>query len=235
MRSGLARYVPIIAAGSRRYRRSFLGARSARGARGLGRARAAGRCVCGSRGSASRGRARDGARGRRALRVFGTCRELDVGPSSTIAITAAAVLVPARRLVPGKVVRLAARRARDPHRCRCCRGRRPAPRLRRRVPRPTGARRLHQRDRRRDHRRADPEAARHLGRERQRARDALARDRRARRRSAGRRTLVGACLACSCSSWSVGSRRSFRGRSIVTVVAIVCQPGLRPRRPTASP
>ena len=75
-----------------------------------------------------------------------------------------------------------------------------------------GARRLHQRDRRRDHRRADAEAPRDPGRERQRARDALARDLDRSTRSPGWTPLSAAprCSRCSCSA---GSRRGFRGRS----------------------
>ena len=44
--------------------------------------------------------------------IFGTCRELDVGPSSTIAVTAAAVLVAGRGRESGRRLRRAARGAR---------------------------------------------------------------------------------------------------------------------------
>ena len=186
-------------------------ARSARGARRLGRPRAAGRRLRGARRSAAGGGPRDRPRGRRALRDLRHLprarrraelhgRDHRVGRPD-----------PARRLVPGQDVRLAARSARDPHRCRAHRCRSPSPRLRRGVPRPAGARRLHQRDRRPDHRRADPEAPRHLGRERQRARDGLARDRRARRHQLGHDPRRRGLARSRCSS-AVGSRRSCRGR-----------------------
>ena len=43
-----------------------------------------------------------GARGGSRYAIFGTCRELDVGPSSTIAITAAAALAPVAATFPAQ-------------------------------------------------------------------------------------------------------------------------------------
>ena len=83
-----------------------------------------------------------------AYAVFGTCRQLDVGPSSTIAITAAAAIGVRRGEVPGPGLRDAPRRARPAHRRRARRGRARSARVRLGVPRPPGARRLHQRHRR---------------------------------------------------------------------------------------
>ena len=144
--------------------------------------------------------------------IFGTCRELDVGPSSTIAITAAAVLIPLVASYPGDTYAVAARSARDPD-GRCVdRGRSSSARLRRGVPGTARPRRLHQRDRSGDHRHAGSEAPRHLGRERQRARDGLARVRRARRHQLGDDPR-GLGVARSCCSLVAGSLRSFHGRS----------------------
>ena len=148
MSERLARYVPITQ-WLPRYERSFLGARPARRPRRLGGARAR-RPSPTPRSPARRPQAGLFAAlaAGVAYAVFGTCRELDVGPSSTIAITAAAALAPVAATFPAQeytallaalalltgVVLVAAGAA--------------AARVRVRVPRPAGARRLHQRDRR---------------------------------------------------------------------------------------
>ena len=128
-----------------------------RGTRCVGGARAAGRRIRGLAGASPEAGSRPRSLPGVLYAIFGTCRELDVGPSSTIAITAAAVLVPVAASFPD--LQYAALLAGFALLTGCAhRGRRTSSRAGRGVPRPPGGDRVHQRDRCRDRRRAAAEA-----------------------------------------------------------------------------